>query len=117
MPLGESGIDRSHLSPNDPTRPSEVDYLYSGPAGEGTNFAPGFDLANYTTPTFANFPTANVQVADDIRSPLTREFTLGLGRELGPEGLEAFLADRDLGDGVCRRPSRSRPRQFGAARA
>ena len=32
---------------------------------------------------FANFPTANVQVADGISSPLTREFTLGLGRELG----------------------------------
>jgi hypothetical protein len=67
-------------------RPSEVDYLYSGPAGEGTGFAPGFDLANYVTPTFANFPTANVQVADDIRSPLTREFTLGIGRELGTRG-------------------------------
>jgi hypothetical protein len=67
-------------------RPSEVDYVYSGPAGEGTDFAHGFDLANYTTATFASFPTANVQVADDIHSPLTREFTLGLGRELGTRG-------------------------------
>ena len=67
-------------------RPSEVDYLYSGPAGEGTGFAPGFDLGNYTTPTFANFPTSNVRVSDDIHSPLTREFTLGLGRELGTRG-------------------------------
>jgi hypothetical protein len=64
-------------------RPSEVDYVYAGPAGSGRDFAPGFDLANYTRVVFANFPTANVQVADDIRSPLTREFTLGLGRELG----------------------------------
>jgi outer membrane receptor protein involved in Fe transport len=67
-------------------RPSEVDYLYTGPAGQGREFAPGFDPANYTTPIWANFPTANVQVADDIRSPLTREYTVGIGRELGTRG-------------------------------
>ncbi|MEO8070580.1 MAG: hypothetical protein ABI652_04205, partial [Acidobacteriota bacterium] len=67
-------------------RPSEVDYVYSGPAGQGLHFAPGFDLANYTTVSFANFPTANVRVADGITSPLTREFTGGLGRELGSNG-------------------------------
>ena len=67
-------------------RPSEVDYVYSGPAGEGADFAPGFDLANYTRVVFASFPTANVQVAEGIRSPLTREFTLGLGRDLGQRG-------------------------------
>ena len=67
-------------------RPSEVDYIYSGPAGQGENFAPGYNLANYSTVIFANFPTANVQMAEGITSPLTREFTLGLGRELGPNG-------------------------------
>ena len=67
-------------------RPSEVDYVYSGPAGQGLNFAPGFNLANYTAVVFANFPTANVGVADGISSPLTREFTVGLGRELGANG-------------------------------
>ena len=67
-------------------RPSEVDYAYAGPAGQGRDFAPGFDLANYRTVTFASFPTANVRVADDIESPLTREFTAGLGRELGRGG-------------------------------
>jgi hypothetical protein len=67
-------------------RPSEVDYVYSGPAGQGLNFAPGFDVANYTTVVFANFPTANVAIADGINSPLTREFTVGLGRELGSNG-------------------------------
>jgi hypothetical protein len=67
-------------------RPSEVDYAYSGPAGQGLDFAPGFDLANYTVPTYASFPTANVRIADGIRSPLTREFTVGLGRELGDRG-------------------------------
>jgi outer membrane receptor protein involved in Fe transport len=67
-------------------RPSEVDYVYTGPAGQGGDFAPGFDLANYTRVVFASFPTANVRVASDIHSPLTREFTLGLGRELGSRG-------------------------------
>jgi hypothetical protein len=64
-------------------RPSEVDYSYSGPAGQGASFAPGFDLTNYTAVTFANFPTSNVRVADGIKSPLTKEFTLGLGRQIG----------------------------------
>lgn len=63
-------------------RPSEVDYVYSGPAGQG-DFAPGFDLANYTQVVYANFPTANVQISDGLKSPLTREFTVALGREFG----------------------------------
>ena len=56
------------------------------PRARGRTSRPAFDLANYTEPTFASFPTANVQIADGIRSPLTREFTLGLGRELGDRG-------------------------------
>jgi hypothetical protein len=67
-------------------RPNEVDYVYTGPAGQGDDFAPGFDLANYTTVVFANFPTANVQLADDLRSPITREFTAGLGHEFSDRG-------------------------------
>ena len=66
--------------------PNEVDYVYSGPAGSGGDFAPGFDLGNYSNVTFASFPTANVQLADDIKSPLSREFTVGIGRELGSRG-------------------------------
>jgi hypothetical protein len=64
-------------------RPDEVDYSYAGPAGQGFDFAPGFDLNNYRTPVFAAFPTANVSLADGAQSPLTREFTAGIGRELG----------------------------------
>jgi outer membrane receptor protein involved in Fe transport len=67
-------------------RPSEVDYVYTGPLGSGSSFAPGFDVANYTQVVFANFPTANVFVDDDFSSPLTKEFTLGIGRELGTRG-------------------------------
>jgi len=64
-------------------RPNEVDYEYTGPAGQGASFAPGLDPANYTNVVFANFPTANVKVAPGLQSPLTKEFTLALGRELG----------------------------------
>jgi outer membrane receptor for ferrienterochelin and colicin len=67
-------------------RPSEVDYVYSGPAGQGLDFAPGFDLANYQDVTYANFPTANIRMADDLQSPVTREFTAGVGRQLGANG-------------------------------
>ena len=68
------------------SRPSEVDYVYSGPAGQGSAFAPGLDPSNYTGVSFANFPTANVQVAKGLQSPLVREFTLALGRQLGQQG-------------------------------
>jgi hypothetical protein len=64
-------------------RPDEVDYAYSGPAGQGVDFAPAFDLNNYRNVTFAAFPTANVSLAEGVKSPLTRELTLGIGRELG----------------------------------
>lgn len=68
------------------SRPSEVDYAYSGPAGQGSDFAPGFDLANYTRVTFVNVPTANIRMSDDLHSPVVREMTLGLGRDLGRGG-------------------------------
>ncbi|MEP6915901.1 MAG: TonB-dependent receptor [Acidobacteriota bacterium] len=58
---------------------------YTGPAGEGRDFAAGFDPANYTTFT-GTFPTANVSFESGLRSPLTREFTVGLFRELGAAG-------------------------------
>jgi hypothetical protein len=58
---------------------------YIGPAGEGREFAAGFDPANYQTFT-GTFPTANVFFADNLRSPLTREFTLALAREFAASG-------------------------------
>lgn len=63
--------------------PSRVTYQYSGPEGEGLDFAPGFDLANYSTIVSGNFPTANVFLEDGLSSPLTKEFTLSAGREIG----------------------------------
>ncbi|MGH9253617.1 MAG: TonB-dependent receptor [Vicinamibacterales bacterium] len=70
----------------DVSNPSEVDYVYAGPAGEGSDFAPGFDLSNYRQAVAANFPTANVRMSDNIQSPIVREFTLGVGRQLGQGG-------------------------------
>lgn len=62
--------------------PSLVVLQYTGPAGEGMDFAPGFDPANYGTIVSGNFPTANVFFDEGLSSPLTREFTLGAGREI-----------------------------------
>ena len=67
-------------------RPSEVDYVYSGPAGQGADFAPGFDVANYTRVVFANFPTANVRVAADLSAPRVSEATTAIGQSLGDRG-------------------------------
>ncbi len=66
--------------------PSRVTYGYTGPAGQGLDFAPGFNLANYATIISASFPTANIFVADDVQSPTVREFTGALGREMGANG-------------------------------
>jgi outer membrane receptor protein involved in Fe transport len=63
--------------------PSEIIYLYTGPAGQGKTFAPGFNLANYATIINGSFPTANIFTDKGLSSPVVREFTVGLGRELG----------------------------------
>ena len=55
---------------------------YMGPAGEGRSFAAGFDPANYTVALGGTFPTANVFFDDSLRSPLTKEFTLAVARDL-----------------------------------
>jgi hypothetical protein len=62
-------------------QPSQIVYSYSGPAGQGFDFAPGMDLANYPTIIGGNFPTANVFLADGLDSPLTKEFTVSAGRQ------------------------------------
>jgi hypothetical protein len=65
--------------------PSRVDWSYIGPAGQGNDFAPAFNLANYVV-TGGNFPTANVFFDPDLTSPKTNEVTLALGRELPRAG-------------------------------
>jgi carboxypeptidase family protein len=55
---------------------------YVGPAGEGRSFAAGFDPANYQTFS-GTFPTANVFLDPDLHSPITRELTVAIGRDMG----------------------------------
>ena len=61
--------------------PSQVLLGYVGPSGQGMDFAPAFDLANYVV-LDGSFPTANVFFDDSLTSPKTNEFTLALGREI-----------------------------------
>ena len=58
---------------------------YVGPGGQGRDFAPGFDPANYEI-SFGSFPTANVFLADGLSSPITREFAASIGHELWGRG-------------------------------
>ena len=52
--------------------------VYTGPSGQGRDFAPGFDPANYET-VLGQFPTANVFLEDGLSSPVVREFTTSYG--------------------------------------
>ncbi|HEY7288662.1 MAG TPA: TonB-dependent receptor [Vicinamibacterales bacterium] len=63
--------------------PSRITYGYTGPAGQGRDFGPAYDLKNYSTIISASFPTANIFVADGLHSPLVKEFTTSLGHEIG----------------------------------
>ena len=67
--------------------PALIIYGYTGPEGQGREFAPGFDPANYTNILTGSFPTANVFIEDDLSSPVTREFTVSLGRQLWNRGM------------------------------
>jgi hypothetical protein len=59
--------------------------FYIGPPGQGLDFAPGFDDANYFT-IGADFPTQNVFFDDGLKSPRTKEFTVSGGAALGNRG-------------------------------
>lgn len=65
--------------------PAQVIYGYVGPNGQGFDFEPGFNLANYV-PIGASVPTANIFFEDGLTSPKTNEFTLALGREFQSDG-------------------------------
>jgi hypothetical protein len=68
----------------DVSNPSQVRYQYTGPAGQGMDFAPGLDPANYSVILDGNFPTANVRFEDGLHSPTTREFTASVGSQISP---------------------------------
>jgi Carboxypeptidase regulatory-like domain len=69
--------------------PSYVYALYEGPAGEGF-FAPGFDISNYAFLS-ASLPDANVIFDSGLSSPVTKEFTVGGGVNLGRGGYAKAL--------------------------
>ena len=60
--------------------PNFLLFDYVGPFGQGRDFAPGFDPANYVVSS-GEFPTANVFLADDLSSPITREFAASIGQQ------------------------------------
>jgi hypothetical protein len=69
---------------------------YTGPAGQGIDFAPGFDPANYFF-YYASVPTANVFVADNLSSPVNEEFTVSGGLQLPRGGyLKLTYVQREL---------------------
>ncbi len=81
--------------------PDLVYYLYTGPAGQGRNFAPGIDPRNYPEVLSGDFPTANVLYAPDISSPVTKEWTGAVGVQLGRGSyLKAVYTHRNVGSFV-----------------
>ena len=65
--------------------PNSLQAIYVGPAGQGLDFAPGFDSANYFT-FGGDFATQNVFFDDNLKSPRTKEFTVSGGGALGARG-------------------------------
>ena len=66
--------------------PSQVILGYTGPNGQGMDFAPAFDLANYMPLSAAASRRPTSSSTTNLTSPKTNEFTLSLGRELGNGG-------------------------------
>jgi hypothetical protein len=65
--------------------PAYTDAVYTGPDGQGRDFAPGLDPANYSI-YLGGFPTANISIAPGLSSPVTKEFTVSGGTALGGRG-------------------------------
>jgi outer membrane receptor protein involved in Fe transport len=74
--------------------PARVTRGYVGPAGQGRDFAPAYDPANYVI-VGGTFPTANVFFADDLSSASTNEFTLWTGRDFERGMVRATYVWRD----------------------
>ncbi len=75
--------DEAQVGANSPVgNPPDIEPLYQGPAGQGFNFAPGLNLANYPI-TAANAlvsdPTQNIKMDPNLQSPLVHEFVLSYG--------------------------------------
>jgi hypothetical protein len=69
--------------------------VYTGPAGEGRSFSPGFNFNNYLV-VLGDFPTANVFFEENLSSPVNREFTASVGTQIGRGHVKAMYTHRDL---------------------
>jgi hypothetical protein len=80
--------------------PNGVYSVYVGPAGQGRDFAPGFDAANYQI--FQGvFPTANIFFDKNLSSPVTKEITFSAGVGLGRGGfLKGIYSHRKISNFV-----------------
>jgi hypothetical protein len=83
--------------------PPDINFTYTGPAGQGRDFVPGFNLANYPLSTAFVFsaPRANTVMDAGLKSPLTHEFMLSYGESLFrgrgyAEGAYVYRRTRDL---------------------
>ncbi len=77
--------NENQIGANSPVgNPPQLTLLYTGPEGQGVDFAPGFDLANYPVgpSSAARVPGANVLMDPKLKSPVVREFTTGYGINL-----------------------------------
>ena len=78
--------DEAQVGQNSPVgNPPDITSIYQGPAGQGFNFAPGTNVANYpisSANSSVTDPTKNVFMAPGTKSPLTHEFTLSYGANL-----------------------------------
>ncbi len=78
--------------------PDQLLGIYTGPPGQGLDFAPGFDPNNYLI-FRGSFATQNVMLDPDLKSPLTKEFTVSVGGTLGTRGhLKATYIRRRAGN-------------------
>jgi outer membrane receptor protein involved in Fe transport len=90
----------SQFAENTPVgNPSLILYQYTGPEGQGREFAPGYDLANYQV-IGGNFPLANVFMAPGLSSPVTREVAFSIGREIGRGFAKLTYSDRNTSNFV-----------------
>ena len=70
-----------------------VTSVYNGPAGQGYDFTPAYNLANYSVVS-GSFPTANIFLEDGLHSPLTHEFTVTGAQEIGTGAVRATYVRR-----------------------
>ena len=72
------------LGPTNVGTPNLVIFQYTGPNGQGYDFAPGYDLSNYVQ-VGGSFPAANVFNEPHLRSPVNTEWTASAGGQLAPQ--------------------------------